>query len=742
MILKLLFVAVCLFLVSVQRVTGDLIHKLREYDIVSDFEIHSRSERDVTGMSVSRKRVKFTGLGRNFSISLTPVVGLFTSDFKAVIDDGSGRRTPFMFNKNNFFEGLLDGDKKSKVHAYFDEEDNTMTASITSEGEDVVVEPEWRHARTRKKGSNMIIYAVKDMKWPNSGTNSSGFEYCGAVHGQELHNPQEIKFSKHMEDNEHHRNKRAANVNCRLITVADYKFYQSMGNSNKYTTANYMASVIDKANLIYRETNFAGYTGLGFEIAEMIIMTAPTVVSNGILHYNMQNGPWRSNTKGLLDSFSSQANKWSDFCLAHLFTHQPFDNNVLGLAYIAGSRSTDIGGLCSPTTYLGGVEVSLNTGFTSTMYSSGSTVLSRQAELVTAHELGHNWGSEHDPTSGDCAPFSIFGGKYLMYPFSVSGDDDNNDEFSSCSKNYIGRVLSSKIGCLTESVAVTLCGNGRIDPGEECDGGYLGKFGLDDCCLQDCTLNAVKNAVCSPSNYGCCSSSCQVQSSGTFCNAAQQCKENAFCDGTSLSCPTGANKQPGTVCTGGFCNINGNCQPFCEYYGLTSCVCAGEANSCRRCCKSSSASTCAPYNNTEYLGDGSPCFKGYCSGGVCIETKPSLTERFYAILDKISFDYLAETFKTNMVAIIQAFSLVLFIPICCVVFYKDRKKTKKQRLEMSAKCRADRTLTFDEDRRQIKRKKKIPPKFIPAPPEAVIHRSGSRSGSRKNQVAPLPPRRY
>lgn len=41
-------------------------------------------------------------------------------------------------------------------------------------------------------------------------------------------------------DNNHHRTKRASNVNCRLITVADYKFFQNMGNSNKYTTANYM----------------------------------------------------------------------------------------------------------------------------------------------------------------------------------------------------------------------------------------------------------------------------------------------------------------------------------------------------------------------------------------------------------------------------------------------------------------------------------------------------------------------
>lgn len=54
-------------------------------------------------------------------------------------------------------------------------------------------------------------------------------------------------------DNNHHRTKRASNVNCRLITVADYKFFQSMGNSNKYTTANYMVKTfIYFCNVFYQ----------------------------------------------------------------------------------------------------------------------------------------------------------------------------------------------------------------------------------------------------------------------------------------------------------------------------------------------------------------------------------------------------------------------------------------------------------------------------------------------------------
>lgn len=51
----------------------------------------------------------------------------------------------------------------------------------------------------------------------------------------------------------------------------------------------------------------------------------------------------------------------------------------------------------------------------------------QEADLVTTHELGHNFGSEHDPDSMElCAPSEDRGGKYVMYPIAVSGDDQNN----------------------------------------------------------------------------------------------------------------------------------------------------------------------------------------------------------------------------------------------------------------------------------------------------------------------------
>lgn len=51
----------------------------------------------------------------------------------------------------------------------------------------------------------------------------------------------------------------------------------------------------------------------------------------------------------------------------------------------------------------------------------------QEADLVTTHELGHNFGAEHDPDNLlNCAPSDDEGGKFVMYPIAVSGDHVNN----------------------------------------------------------------------------------------------------------------------------------------------------------------------------------------------------------------------------------------------------------------------------------------------------------------------------
>ncbi|WAR11487.1 ADA17-like protein, partial [Mya arenaria] len=195
-----------------------------------------------------------------------------------------------------------------------------------------------------------------------------------------------------------------------------------------------------------------------------------------------------------------------------------------------------------------GVLRYFNTGWSSSKNGAGSTVTFNQQALLAAHEFGHSLGSEHDPSSGDCAPSSFFGdGKYLMYTYSVSGEDPNNGELSSCSINYINGVLSTKSSCFVVARGEQLCGNGRMDAGEECDGGFLGMVNQDTCCASDCTL-----------------------------------RPGAFCSGSCLS---------------------GSCSGYCEYRGKISCVC-----------------------------------------------------------DSV------ESFKTNMVACVTGFSLILYVPICIIIW--------------------------------------------------------------------------
>lgn len=62
--------------------------------------------------------------------------------------------------------------------------------------------------------------------------------------------------------------------------------------------------------------------------------------------------------------------------------------------------------------------------FSTPIFFTSST---KEADLVTTHELGHNFGAEHDPDSlPECAPTEDQGGKYVMYPIAVSGDHENN----------------------------------------------------------------------------------------------------------------------------------------------------------------------------------------------------------------------------------------------------------------------------------------------------------------------------
>lgn len=156
----------------------------------------------------------------------------------------------------------------------------------------------------------------------------------------------------------------------------------------------------------------------------------------------------------------------------------------------------------------------MNSGLSSSRNHYGQRVITREADLVTAHEFGHNWGSEHDPDIPECSPSASQGGSYLMYTYSVSGYDVNNkvkikllalilsslitkfQRFSPCSLRSIRKVLQAKSGRCFSEPEESFCGNLRVEGDEECDAGLLGTEDNDSCCDKDCKLRRNQGAVC------------------------------------------------------------------------------------------------------------------------------------------------------------------------------------------------------------------------------------------------------
>ncbi|GFR99798.1 disintegrin and metalloproteinase domain-containing protein 17 [Elysia marginata] len=251
---------------------------------------------------------------------------------------------------------------------------------------------------------------------------------CGGIHAEDDPDydaeQEESEIEKELAERHKGRYKRASGNTCQIIAVADTTFFNGPGGGFAHRTANSIIQSMQSVNNIYRNVMWNSdlkLTGLGFQIKELRIHQEHTErkeFANNGRHYNMLQEHWKD--IALLQQFGRDKD-FHLFCLAHLFTHRSFDGGVLGLAYIASSRRGTLGGICS-TRRSGGRT--LNTGFSSSMNTKGNNLLTQEAVLVTTH--GHNWGAEHDAETSECAPSSFNNGKYVMYPYAVSGYEENN----------------------------------------------------------------------------------------------------------------------------------------------------------------------------------------------------------------------------------------------------------------------------------------------------------------------------
>ncbi|XP_019509769.1 PREDICTED: disintegrin and metalloproteinase domain-containing protein 12 [Hipposideros armiger] len=184
------------------------------------------------------------------------------------------------------------------------------------------------------------------------------------------------------------------------------------------------------------------------------------------------------------------------------------------------------------------------------------------AAVTLAHELGHNFGMNHDTLERGCScKMAADKGGCIMnpstgYPFPVV--------FSSCSRKDLEASLEKGMGmCLfnlpevKQSFGGRKCGNGYVEEGEECDCGEPEECTSLCCNASTCTLKP--DAVCA---HGLCCEDCQLKPAGTACrDPSNSCDLPEFCSGASPHCPANVYLHDGHPCQGvdGYC-FNGICQ--------------------------------------------------------------------------------------------------------------------------------------------------------------------------------------
>lgn len=337
-------------------------------------------------------------------------------------------------------------------------------------------------------------------------------------------------------------------------------------------------------------------------------------------------------TEGLLDAFTTwrkskpYGSAPGAVGLWHLMTNCHPPPGTVGLAW---------GGV---TCYTWNGNVNYQTGW--------SNALGDKTWQTVAHEIGHGLGAMHTFSSNGIMDYV----QRPEYKFTKNLGKDDEGVVQDNYDNVCDEVASAS--CLYDFVAT--CGNGVVEPGEDCDDGQ-NVGGTLDCCSSSCTF-ADPGYQCSYKYFADPSLTYEVdgkssalgQLTNDCCHDSgpQKCQ---FKPSTSACVVMGADKvsgeHPDTAAVG-YCS-NGHCTPegetVCDIYVSTrfteSCSAPAAGNECReRCWTGSSCQQVGPPSSFTdphlqqdgFVQDGTVCIDtsgtySVCNSGSCVPATPPST---------------------------------------------------------------------------------------------------------------------
>ncbi|XP_076010041.1 disintegrin and metalloproteinase domain-containing protein 22 [Genypterus blacodes] len=306
-----------------------------------------------------------------------------------------------------------------------------------------------------------------------------------------------------------------------LMVINDHLMYKKHRLSVGLTN-NYAKSVVNMADMIFKE-----------QLNTRIVLVAMETWSADN-KFNIDDDPMVT----LKEFMKYRKDFIKEKCdSVHLFSGNRFHSSWGGASYM--------GGVCSLTKG-GGVN------------EYGKT---DEMAITLAQSLGQNIGIFSDKKrilNGECKCDDHWSGCimddvgfYLPKRFS----DCNVEEYYNFLNSGGGSCLFNKPQKLLDPPE---CGNGFVEPGEECDCGNPAECAKEgENCCKSCTLT--QGSKCS---NGLCCDNCQMEFMGVVCReAVNDCDIPENCTGNSSQCPPNVHKMDGYTCEKdqGRC-FNGRCK--------------------------------------------------------------------------------------------------------------------------------------------------------------------------------------